>query len=774
MSILDSRKIPFKLLGLIAGAGLLLLFVWMLHIGGSRDGIYPQDDYIFLGDHLFHRFQDSQASWHMPLYGNLRAILNQWAFAETDITKCCLVAVYILALAAGLLLGGGPCALLAGLGISGLYHYGYLLEAHDIQQFFSSLVVLTAGLLIWRAQALSYGRSLLLGLALGVGLLCRSTLVFFPPMLVAFEWLAERKPLRAYWKHALILLIVPYLFLLPFIRMNWQLRKEFVAVEYGQCDGNIIPGALGIVGTPEGNFKVLADRPLEHSEVLGWAVRETLRHPWRYLAGYVKRVALVISWTPLLFFLALLGWWRGRSKPEIAQLSFLALYFPALYCSMSIQAHYFKPFWLLLCLLAAYGLTSWLAAGWTRADRRISRLMTGAILLFLGGLLVLSGHTEWVVGTYAGNAVPISGAALDAAIQRHPRDSCLWYERGLLRLKEGSVGAAEDFKRAVELCPYESKYRLALALVEGRWRGAPSECLKDRGDVLLMQAVAELKKGRRAEAREHIEAAMAEYDSSVYIQGRRADETAFQQRLQAANSEFMVGVYPLLLTVIRPQEALALLREMASVRPGQAAVLLEEARLAARAGDRKLALESLARVQAAKLDPQDQSRMRGLYASLGEHRAPLAMLQSRLKSSPENSRLWLEQAGFAARAGDRGLALASLARVQAAKLDPQDRFEMRGLYADLGEYHAPLAMLQSRLKDSPEDPRLWLEQADFAARAGDRKLALESLANAQKGKLDPRKARSAGPVQDLQDLCESGRVQRCAGDAPGPAQELAG
>ncbi|MDD5629216.1 MAG: hypothetical protein PHU21_09130, partial [Elusimicrobia bacterium] len=740
----DSRRVPYQLLGFLAGAALLLVFAWTLHFGAADANPYPQDDYVFLGDHLLHGFQDQMASWHLPLYGDLRALLNLRALAESDVTRGCLVVVYAVLLASGFLLGGGPCALVTGLGMFGLYHYGNFLEAHDIQQFYSLLVLLTAGLLIWRAQAPSAKTSLLLALALGVSLSCRSTMVFFPPLLVLYEWLAQRRPLREYWRQALILLVVPYLFLLPFIGMNWQLRKEFVPVEYGQCDGNIIPGALGIVGTPEGNFRALADRPLQHSEVLGWAIREVLRHPLRYLAGYARRLALVFSWAPLLFILALFGLWRGRSRAEVLQLAFLALYFPALYCFMSIQAHYFKPLWYLLWLLAAYGLTSWVADGWKGEAGWVSRLARGAVLLILAGLLALSGHAGWVALTYAGRAVPISAAALDAAIREHPRDSCLRYERGLLRLKEGgtsdtagsgrkevrpagtggtsdTAGFAADFRRAVELSPFESKYRLALALVEGRWQGAPSQCAKDRGDVLFMRAAAELKAGRRAAAREALQAAMAEYAPTVSIHDQRTGEDAFLQRLRSADNEFLMGGYQLLSAVLRPREALALLREMEAVRPGQTAILLEEARLAAQAGERRLALESLARVRRETLDPEGRSTMRGLLVRLGDYRAALALLPGLLKGSPDDARSWLEQAELAWRAGDRKLALDCLARARTGKLDEQGRSRELSLSAALGERGA-----------APEEPprppdasAAALEQANLAWRAGDRKLALE-------------------------------------------------
>ncbi|MCX5797401.1 MAG: tetratricopeptide repeat protein, partial [Elusimicrobia bacterium] len=181
--------------------------------------------------------------------------------------------------------------------------------------------------------------------------------------------------------------------------------------------------------------------------------------------------------------------------------------------------------------------------------------------------------------------------------------------------------------------------------------------------------------------------------------------------------------------------------------PENSRLWLEQADLAARAGDRKLALESLPRVQETKLDAQDRSRLRGIYADLGEYHSALAMLQGPLKSSPENSRLWLEQADLAAGSGDRKLALESLARVQTAKLDARERSKMRGIYANLGEYPAPLAMLQSLLKSSPDDAKLRLEQADLAARAGDRKLALESLARVRTAKLDAREVSRMRAIQ---------------------------
>ncbi|MDD5630035.1 MAG: tetratricopeptide repeat protein, partial [Elusimicrobia bacterium] len=186
---------------------------------------------------------------------------------------------------------------------------------------------------------------------------------------------------------------------------------------------------------------------------------------------------------------------------------------------------------------------------------------------------------------------------------------------------------------------------------------------------------------------------------------------------------------------------------------------LEQAELARRAGDRTLALEALARARQRPLDARELARARGMYAELGEYRAALELHPG-----------LLEQADLAARAGERRLALESLARARAGKLDAQELARARGIYAGLGEYRPALALLQEALPSSPEDSKLWLEQADLAARAGDRGLALESLERARAfGRKDDRlktaliyqELRMFGPALEL--------LRRLAEEQPGNA-----
>ena len=123
---------------------------------------------------------------------------------------------------------------------------------------FALLLLLVAGLMTWRSRRPSLVRTLLLSLAIGVSLMYRSPLAFFPFVLTAFEAITlYRGRRRAHWPHALILCVVPYLFLIPWIRFNWVMKHDVVIFEPHGADNNIAAAALGQSSCIEGEWTSL-------------------------------------------------------------------------------------------------------------------------------------------------------------------------------------------------------------------------------------------------------------------------------------------------------------------------------------------------------------------------------------------------------------------------------------------------------------------------------------------------------------------------------------
>jgi hypothetical protein len=286
------------------GAWLACLFIAQRFIPPS----IPEEDtfYSDAGEALLQSLpvEGVRVSAHMPLASLLHALHSH---RQSPAAAALWMRGYAALLTSliywlGWMLGGVPGAMLAVVAAladpSRAPTLGYLAYF-----FYTILILLVAGMLAWRGRSPSWKSSLWLGAAIGVSLLFRSSLAFFGPALAIFEAWAYRRSWRASRGTVLALCVVPYLFLTPWLRMNWLLQHRIVPFEDGQADCNIVTGALGIVPTITENWEALIDAPLvDHSSsgVLRWAAREVLRHPWRYARSVAARVGYVVSLHPIL------------------------------------------------------------------------------------------------------------------------------------------------------------------------------------------------------------------------------------------------------------------------------------------------------------------------------------------------------------------------------------------------------------------------------------------------------------------------------------------
>ncbi|MBI3552962.1 MAG: tetratricopeptide repeat protein [Elusimicrobia bacterium] len=716
----------------------------------------------------------AKASYRMPLAAIVAALLQYHCGISPPVLNALdwsLVVILIFAL--GCLLhpwGGLLSSAAAVVTLSCVGDYTFYPDSG-----FVLLVLLAACVLAWRAQEPSLARSLLLAAVIGVTVLYRSPLAFFPPVLALHEWAVfHRFSLRSYWRHLLILCLVPYLLLLPWIALNWTIHHRLILFEHGAADSNIVTGALGLVQNIDGDFRALVDEPPgAGGTVLGWAARQAVRHPLRYAGAYVRRFAYVFSLRPVLFLFAAVSLWLFRKRRDFQQLGLLSAYFLLVHCFMTVEERYFWPLWPLLSVLAAAVIVAFQARERPRTDSIEWRLSSLVVKGAVGVVAVLYLFTSWAVGSYAGTARLGQGGAeenLSEALRSYPHDAWLLFERGRERLSRGEdAGAAQDFAMAAELEPDnpESRLRLAGALaVLGkpalllRWRSQPqptSDELGLRRDADILKACAYIRLGRAGKAAALLNAAL-ETDKSVniHVRGPRgAPESQALEKLRLSERSFVNRCFGLLGD--RPAgERLALSEELVKLVPRAVQVWTERSDAQRRLGHERLALASLAKAAALNPDDDERRRIAALYGRLNDYRRALSLLEPLLERRPQDAGPWIERAQFAAGLKDRGLALESLAKAAGSNPDDGQRRRIAALYGQLGEYRLALSLLEPSLARGPQDAGLWIERSELAAELKDRGMALESLAKAEG--LNPGLEQSRLLALDFQKLGEYSRA----------------
>jgi hypothetical protein len=498
------------------------------------------------GEALIHNLP-GLSSYHLPLAGVIAALISSHSGVSRELIQTIYALVLtVLVLANECLLDDRAYFGLASAVALLLCGWSYP------QEVFSLIVLIVAGLMIWRAKAASSsGVALLLALAIGVSMMFRSGLVFLPPVLAGLEFVLRRRDAgRSHWRQALILLVVPYLFLAPTLRMNWRLHHRIIPFEDGEASCNVVTGALGVVETIEGPWQALVPGrvDLTGGGALTWAAAEVSRHPLRYAVSFLARIGRVIWWfAPILPF-ALWGLWAGRKKKEFQALGVLIVYFVAVHCLMSVSRKYFDPLWPVFLLLTGSLVGDFTSQGNFISARFCKSVLAGSLAL----LLVLASYTIFRMNAYGADS-----RSVDQAISDHPNDKFLLRERGRERLGRGEfLGGAADLSRAADLQPrlnvFEMNVELAKAeMFAGRydrvWRLEPRARDPRNPDLVflyLIRADAWLRIGRPAKAREEIKAARGVYDASIFIRGTPDARTEkIAERLSEAGSrEFAARV----------------------------------------------------------------------------------------------------------------------------------------------------------------------------------------------------------------------------------------
>ena len=555
----------------------------------------------------------------MPMLSVPRALLfEHWGLSRS----WCLLPAYVelgLVLALSSLLGlavapwgAAAAALLLPLSRGNVY-------ANPMDPLSSLLVLLLAGLLVWRERRATPGRTLLVALAVGSSLLYRSVLVLFPPLLIAFDWRA----LRGRRQQLMLLGLVPYLFLLPWIRMNWVVHHRVILFEDRAPDFNMMSAAIGvddaleIVSEP---YEVMDEPPREGQSMKRWALAQIARHPLRYLAGFGRRLARVAGWHLWLILPAVAAVWLNRRKREYLLVALLASYLLVVYCTMSIVERYFAPVWPLAAVLSAAALRAATARGRPASESLWSRRAAAAMLLStLALVLAGAAYTIHVVDRFAALArsrSPSSTQALEAALPDCPHPAWLWSTLGARRLRDGDVGAALDAFRRARLEPgpvdprFEAIVAWARALVgkEGPLLRGPTEEPGRGGFARHVYAAHILAKSRRgAAARRALREALDVYNTRLVIHGPRTPQKELLfKRLRTYDNGFASAAYHVI--EFRPlEERVAFLAELLGVLPRSSRAWLLLARVEAERKRFQDALDDA--VYAESLEPGMQDRL---------------------------------------------------------------------------------------------------------------------------------------------------------------------
>jgi tetratricopeptide (TPR) repeat protein len=527
---MGSARWRAPLTGVLAGVAILRM-AWVIGAAGaSFDRRYycgeRQDRNVEAGHSLLHGLIHENIFRSMPAGTTANALMCRESRPGTLLAAP--TAAFLLSgamvFALGQLLAGGMAGALALALFSMISDPG---QVYNDRWLFTLSLLLVAFLAVWRARFPSTRKTALLAAAIGFSLNILSALFLLPAVLAAWDWRAHRgRPRPERLRHAALLLLVPYLFLLPWTFATWKTTRRPALLEAGRSDANVIAGALGLVQTVgPGSARDLAGITRDES-VLAWAAGEAARHPLRFLSAFARRLYYAASLQPLLLTAALLALWLLRRRAGAAQLGVVLLYFLAVHCLMAVEERYFTPLWPLAAALAA-GL-----AGFKQKEpARLPWSGWLAACAFLP-LAVLVVYAQGLVLAY-----PSRSADPDAwsrELSRKP-DAWLLGAQGRRLLREGRPDeAVSALTRSLEIAPQtEQEQMLSWALImrDGR-AGALFERLSRelepemRTRQILMHALAHLRGGRMNAAAEDLSRAEALQSSRSASWAARAPAAA--------------------------------------------------------------------------------------------------------------------------------------------------------------------------------------------------------------------------------------------------------
>lgn len=327
-------------------------------------------------------------AYNMPgidiLIATLDALRSSQLYSFIDIAISCgiLAVSYSIARELASPRAGFLAAVFSALVITSDGHFG------DMEQRLLSLELLCAMFYFLRDERSPSKTCKYAGAAmLGCTFMLRSTMALFPPLWglwVVFS--GGRNEWRCRFREVLPAVLLPYLFLVPWMFSAHLGMQRSVVFEDGRANSNIITGALGLVGTIEGSSRDLAllNGWRDGDSLYIWAAKQVISHPWRYVSAVAERVREVALFFPAAALLGISGCAVLLFRRWVSLPLFVCLYFVAIHCLMSVEPRYFVPLWLICAAFA--GAASGCFSSNGGAFGTDSRLITGTVWLALMSL----------------------------------------------------------------------------------------------------------------------------------------------------------------------------------------------------------------------------------------------------------------------------------------------------------------------------------------------------------------------------------------------------
>ncbi|HOI42274.1 MAG TPA: glycosyltransferase family 39 protein [Elusimicrobiales bacterium] len=298
-------------------------------------------DRLAAGSFLLSGFPAGHVTFDMPFFATatsalLNAGVGPMAAAVPLHFLLCLLVFRAGSMAGGYRAGTAALAALAGLEFLGAGRWTY-----DIEQAVYSFFLLLVLCALLAARRGRLRDSLAAGLAVGMSVLTRPPLFFFPPLLLAVELIARPERRGRFAARAAVFLAFSYVLLLPWGSLNRWLTGEFSLVNRVSAADNVISGALGAVYTMEGDSRELAGlSPDEGAE--NFFFRTVAADPVAYALVLVRRLWHIFLFNPLLFggFAAVLLF---RMRRGLVPAFSLPAYFVLVHAAFSVDSRYFYP-----------------------------------------------------------------------------------------------------------------------------------------------------------------------------------------------------------------------------------------------------------------------------------------------------------------------------------------------------------------------------------------------------------------------------------------------
>ena len=765
------------LFGGLLGAAIATAFVVFDSRGLPFPVAWIATESVGAGEMLLHRVETADlVSYTMPLASVSDAVL--FSHPSPSVQKLywsmTRATVYALSVILGLLLAGWAAGILALAALPPL-------AVDQLHTTYSVLVLLVAGMLVRRERTPSPVNSALLALAIGVSLLYRSPLVFFPLALAVFDHFSAPRGARPGWKALLSFTALPYALLLPWVWLNWILKGAFIPLEHNRTGRGIVTAILGFVQKTDldiGMFFSDTADPTRAGGVMGWALGQIGRHPLVYLDSCLRRGLYIFSFNPVLFLAAIAALWLHRRRPEWRALGLLVAYFTAVHCAVTVAPAYLVPLWPLLAALAGTLPATLLEAYDPGAGAHAREAASRAFVIGLALASVFAAFTLWTVAAYGQAALrrPLRSPKVWEAALATDGASCSWLltEDGRRRLAQGDLpGARDKFSKAHALSlgdTYGELYLDWTMALQGhaaplmRLKLDPNMETDTHIKLDFLRAQIALAHGDKATARTLITSALKRWMTPSYIVQWPAKPRPSTEILRTRPHSFLMASLDEILRPMTARERDGFL--LAIAREGDpnlvADVWLTLALSAAETGDRARALANIDVVKDVELRPEEIKILLNTYLRLKLPGAASSFIMGLpATSAPE---AWLDLAELSFQIKNRGLSEAALgmyALLHRMESNPRAAALLKTLAAqksgqansaagesalllrDKGNMKEALTLLQAAAERRPDDVVARLDLATVALDAGRKDLAQTALEAAAKLRPEPKLARIA-------------------------------